>query len=125
MPCCKQVTPIVPVTSIERSVEFFRETLGFTPLVQMDGYAYLRRDDAGIRLVPAAPGTDLHDPRRQQACYIDVDGVDALYESLRAQLEHLPEGRVRAPFDQDYGQREFHVCDEDALLIFFGEASNS
>jgi hypothetical protein len=34
----------------------------------------------------------------------------------------LPDGRVRAPFDQPYGQREFHVLDEDGTLVFFGEA---
>lgn len=74
-----------------------------------------------MRLLGAPPGTDLSDPRRQQACYIDVVGLDELYATLKPALDELPPGRVRAPFDQDYGMREFHVIDEDALLIFFGE----
>ncbi|MGE4185814.1 MAG: hypothetical protein AB7E81_12590, partial [Hyphomicrobiaceae bacterium] len=53
--------------------------------------------------------------------YIDVDDVDALYAELAPQLAALPAGRVRAPFDQPYGQRELHVIDEDCSLIFFGQ----
>ena len=115
------ISPIVPVTDLARSIAFFTDVLGFTLGFRADNHAYLSRDAIAIRLVGAAPGTDLSDPRRQQACYIDVEGIDALYASMRTALDKLPPGRVRAPFDQDYGMREFHVIDEDALLIFFGE----
>lgn len=117
----KQITPIVPVADITKSIAFFEEYLRFKVGFEMDGYAYLHRDEVAIRLVNAGEGVDTHDPARQLSCYIDVVGVDALYEELKAKLETLPEGRVRAPFDQSYGQREFHVIDEDSLLIFFGE----
>jgi hypothetical protein len=76
---------------------------------------------AAIRLIEVWPEIDLHDERRQNSCYIDVDGLEDLYADLKPGLDRLPEGRVRAHFDQDYGQREFHVIDEDACLIFFGE----
>ena len=118
----KQITPMVPVADLERAIAFFQTSLDFTVTVQMDGYAYLNRDSVAIRLIQAAPGTDTHDPKRQQACYIDVEGLDNLYAELKPNLDKLPPGRVRAPFNQSYGQREFHVIDEDSLLIFFGEA---
>ena len=57
----------------------------------------------------------------EQSFYIDVDGIDDLYAELAPGLADLPQGRVRAPFDQPYLQREFHVIDEDGTLIFFGE----
>jgi hypothetical protein len=44
------------------------------------------------------------------------------YAGMAADPEKLPTGRVTVLFNQDYGQREFHVCDEDCMLIFFGEA---
>ncbi len=116
-----QITPLVPVSDITRSVRFFVDTLGFQVGFQADGYAYLTRDCAAIRLIPAGEGVDLRNQSRQQACYIDVEGVDELYQELKPKLDKLPKGRVKAPFDQDYRQREFHVLDEDALLIFFGE----
>jgi len=116
-----QITPLVPVSDINRSVNFFVETLGFEVGFQADNYAYLTRDCAAIRLLHAGEGVDLRNPNRQQSCYIDVEGVDELYEELKPKLDNLPKGRVKTPFDQAYRQREFHVLDEDALLIFFGE----
>ena len=116
-----QITPLVPVSDIDRSVRFFVDTLGFKIGFQADGYAYLIRDCAAIRIIPAGEGVDLRDRKRQQACYIDVEGVEDLYRQLKPKLDMLPKGRVKKPFEQSYGQREFHVLDEDALLIMFGE----
>ncbi|MEN0086849.1 MAG: hypothetical protein AAF737_00255 [Pseudomonadota bacterium] len=85
-------------------------------------YAFLRRDSAAIRLLQASSDLDLSSPDRENSCYIDVDDVDALYAELKGSLDSLPKGRVRPPFDQDYGQREFHMHDEDCTLLFFGTA---
>lgn len=80
-----------------------------------------KKGNEAIKLVQAGPGMDIkNDPKRQMSCYIDVDGVDALYAAHKDKLEILPDGHLRAPFDQSYGQREFHAIHE-ALLIFFGE----
>ncbi|MEO1544758.1 MAG: VOC family protein [Pseudomonadota bacterium] len=121
MPEMARITPMVPVTDIKKSINFFETVLGFETTYQQDNYAFMRRDNIAIRLLEAGKGVDLSDPRRQIACYIDVYGLDDLYAELKPKLDKLPKGRVRAPFNQDYGQREFHVIDEDALLIFFGE----
>lgn len=119
-PRLKQVTPLVPVRNVRKSAAFFVDVLGFTAEFVVDDYAYLRRETVGIRLLQPSD-FDAPDASWEVSIYIDVEGVDALYESLRPQLEVLPPGRVRAPFDQPYGQREFHVKDLDWLLIFFGE----
>ncbi|WP_238367421.1 bleomycin resistance protein [Mesobacterium pallidum] len=118
----KQITPFVPCTSLARQVAFYRDILGFEVGFQADTYAFLRRDDVAVRLVEVFKSVDLAHPERQGSFYIDVDGIDALFARLKPALDTLPEGRVRAPFDQDYGQREFHVADEDCTLVFFGEA---
>lgn len=117
-----RITPFVPCTSLDRQIRFYADRLGFTVGFRAENYAFLRRDDVAVRLVEVDREVDLHAPEREGSFYIDVKDIDALYESLRAKLADLPEGRVRAPFDQDYGQREFHVADEDCTLIFFGEA---
>ncbi len=116
-----QITPFVPCTSLDRQIEFYSGKLGFSVGFRADNYAFLRRDDVAVRLVQVDETVDLHHPERQSSFYIDVDGIDALYASLKPQLDGLPDGRVRAPFDQDYGQREFHVADEDCTLVFFGQ----
>lgn len=122
MPRLEQITPMVPVVDVGRSVAFFREVLGFTAVLESAEYAYVKREGVAIRLLRAGPGMDESEPAGEVACYIDVADVDGLYASLQSELDALPTGRVRAPFDQAYGQREFHVKDENGLLIFFGEA---
>ncbi len=119
---CHQITPFVPCTSLAAQISFYRDMLGFELGFQAENYAFMRRDTVAIRLVEVSNHVDLSHPERENSFYIDVTGIDALYDSLRAGLETLPEGRVRAPFDQPYGQREFHVADEDCTLVFFGEA---
>ncbi|NNE87025.1 MAG: hypothetical protein HKN27_03020 [Silicimonas sp.] len=45
--------------------------------------------------------------------YLDVKDIDTLCETLKPVLAKLPVVCVRAPFNQDYGQRKFRVIDED------------
>ncbi|MEL7093568.1 MAG: VOC family protein [Pseudomonadota bacterium] len=117
-----QITPFVPCTSLARQIAFFRDTLRFTVGFEAEDYAFLRRDDVAVRLVQVDGSVDLTHPERETSFYIDVENVDEVYAQMKPQLDTLAPGRVRAPFDQDYGQREFHVKDEDCTLIFFGEA---
>jgi catechol 2,3-dioxygenase-like lactoylglutathione lyase family enzyme len=116
----RQITPFVPCTSLERQIGFYRDVLGFTLGFEAANYAFLRRDAVAVRLVEVSGDVDLGHPERQGSFYIDVDDVDALWAGMAGRLAALPEGRVRAPFDQPYGQREFHVADEDCTLVFFG-----
>lgn len=120
-----QITPFVPCSSLDRQIAFYRDYLGFIVGFQAENYAFMRRDDIAIRLIEVHAGVDLSHPEREGSFYIDVQDIDALYADLEPKLRMLPKERVRAPFDQDYGQREFHVADEDCTLIFFGEAVGS
>lgn len=117
----KQITPFVPVNNLNKSIAFFEKVLGFECTFKADNYAFIRRDNAAMRIIEVDADVDMQDEKREQSCYIDVENIDTLYAELKPKLDELPEGRVRAPFNQEYGQREFHVKDEDALLIFFGE----
>ncbi|WP_424986022.1 bleomycin resistance protein [Microbulbifer sp. S227A] len=121
-PRLTQITPFVPCTSLAAQIAFYRGVLGFALGYRAENYAFLRRDAVAIRLVEVDATVDLAHPEREGSFYIDVTGIDALYQGLRPGLDTLPPERVRAPFDQDYGQREFHVADEDCTLVFFGEA---
>ncbi len=120
---CTQITPFVPCTDLAVQIGFYRDVLGFELGFQADEYAFLRRDAVAVRLVQVWDSVDLSHPERENSFYVDVDGIDTLYAALKPALDRLPEGRVRAPFDQPYGQREFHVADEDCTLVFFGEAT--
>lgn len=121
-PRLTQITPFVPCSSLPAQISFYRDILGFTVGYEAENYAFLRCDSVAIRLVEVDAAIDLHSPEREGSFYIDVAGLDAMYERLRPKLDTLPSARVRAPFDQEYDQREFHVADEDCTLVFFGEA---
>ncbi|MEX0319094.1 MAG: bleomycin resistance protein [Ruegeria sp.] len=116
-----QITPFVLCSSLDRQIEFYRDRLGFALGFRADNYAFLRRDSVAVRLLECPPRDDGRPLGDDQSFYIDVKGIDALFESLKPGLDDLPEGRVRPPFDQPYMQREFHVLDEDGTLVFFGE----
>ncbi len=121
MATLNKLTPFVVVSDMADSISFFQDILGFTVRLHVEGYAYLSRDSVAIRLILADSEKDLKSPNSQQHCYIDVTGIDELYDELEPRLQALSKGRVKAPFDTQYGQREFHVIDPDALLISFGE----
>lgn len=119
MPRLAQITPLISAADIKRSIRFYVDTLGFVAGYKSPDYAYVFRDNIAIRLLKSAEAADI---TGRQRWYIDVEGLSDLFESMRPELEKLPKGRVRLPFDQPYGQREFHVIDEDNQLLMFGEA---
>lgn len=118
-----QITPFVLASDLWNQIAFYCDRLGFALEFQADNYAFLRRDGVAIRLIECPPRNDGKPLGDEHSFYIDVEEIDALYANLSPGLDDLPEGRVRAPFDQPYGQREFHVLDEDGALVFFGECS--
>lgn len=117
----KQITPIVPCTALDEAIAFYTDMLAFEVTYQAENYAILKRDNAAIRLLEVEPGVDLIGSARQQSVYIDVEDIDNVYGQLAPRLAELPQGQVRAPFNQPNGQREFYVLDQDCTLIFFGE----
>lgn len=116
----KQLTPFLPVRDVDASVRFYEHVLGFRCTKRLEGYAHLMRDEVGIRLVSAAADKDMDSPDSQVHIYVDVEDVDELYKKLEERLSELPATRLRPLFNTTYGQREFHVIDDDVTLISFG-----
>jgi catechol 2,3-dioxygenase-like lactoylglutathione lyase family enzyme len=116
------IAPIIPVTDVRAAVAFFCDTLGFERRNDdgRGGWALIVRGEAGIQFIAAGPDYDPDNPACQTSAYVWVEGLDALWEEVRDALSDLPPERVRPPFDQEYGMREFHVSWE-AFLVFFGE----
>ena len=114
---------IVPVRDVARSVAFYRDVLDFAVelLSEPDGFAVVRKPPAAFQLLQTDETAALEATRTNISVYFRVTGLDAVYAGLADRLKALPEGRVRPPFDQPYGMREFHVKDPDGCLIFFGE----
>lgn len=122
-PVIEDAVAIVPVRDVEASVAFYRDTLGFEARFVSDdkGFGTVIRGEAALHLLRTDDAEALRATGNNISVYVWVKGVDALFAQLESKLDQLPEGHVRAPFDQPYGMREFHVKDPDGCLLFFGE----
>ena len=126
-------TPALPSRDIARSLDFYRDVLGFDVVHTEDGFAVLARDAARLHLWGATDEswlarTDWERPVVSGAesfiagtasCRIEVAGVDELYASCSECGVVHPNGQIQ---DTDWGTREFGVLDPDGNLIGLHEA---
>ena len=120
-----QITPFMHVPDIDAALAFFEQVLGFRATFRSDGYAYVEREGAGIRMLQNQ-GSDGAPPGNRRFCYyVDVRDVDGLYAELKPKLDTLPKGDVHGPADKPYRQRELLVVAPDGNLIAFGQAIGS
>jgi catechol 2,3-dioxygenase-like lactoylglutathione lyase family enzyme len=129
-----QAIPALPVQDAAAAVAFYRDRLGFEVLHHDGGFAVLARDEAVVHLWEAGDESwrerdSIEQPVRSGAesfiagtasCRIRVEGVDALYEELRAAEVLHPVSRDGVS-DEDYGAREFATLDADGNLVTFFE----
>lgn len=117
-----QVTPFMIVPALEAALDFMVSILGFQVDFRMGDYAYVSRENAGMRIMEAGPGNPFQPGNRRFAYYFDCRDVDALYAELKPKLDLLPKADVHGPADKPYGQRELLVLAPDGNLIAFGHA---
>jgi uncharacterized glyoxalase superfamily protein PhnB len=109
------VVPVLPVLDLRSAAERFRR-LGFdVELVDADlaGYAYVRRDEVVLHLSVVQ-----EHPENADVCvYLHVEDADELFaEWAMADVD----GRLSAPVDTPWGQREGNYIDPDGVLFRFG-----
>ena len=121
-PLIEDAVAIVPVRDVKASVAFYADVLGFERRLVSDdkSFGIVVHGDAALHFIKTDDAASLNATANHISVYLWVKELDALYERYRKKLDTLPEGRVRAPFDQPYGMREFHVKDPDGCLLLFG-----
>ncbi|MEM6421846.1 MAG: VOC family protein [Pseudomonadota bacterium] len=119
------IAPIVAVADPAATAAWFVDTLGFTLNSADDANAYrlVAREGAAVVLVGGADAESLAATAAHGSAYLWVADLDALWAEVAPRLAALPPDRVRAPFVQDYGMREFHVKTPDGYLVMFGESA--
>ena len=122
-PRIEDAVAIIPVADVAASLAFYRDVLGFDERMLSDDetFGIVVHGDAALHFVKAGDAASLAATANHISVYLWVSGLDALYDALEPKLAGLDEGRVRPPFDQPYGMREFHVKDPDGCLLLFGE----
>jgi lactoylglutathione lyase len=127
MPVFKKLTPNLLVASVERSLAFYVDTLGFergmtvpdaSPFafasVTSDAVEIFFNDAAGaVKEYPAFAGKPIG---ATGTLFIEVEGVDALHDRLK------PIVKIVMPIETKfYGMREFAIEDPDGYVITFAE----
>ncbi|MDB4948352.1 MAG: glyoxalase/bleomycin resistance protein/dioxygenase [Gemmatimonadetes bacterium] len=117
----KRISPMLAVESMESTLAFFRDVLGFTPTLVAAGYAIVERDGQTIHFMDAADEEVLRCVRGHTEIYIEVRGIRALWEHVRTFKDRY---RIRDLFDREYGMTEFHIEDPGSCLVFVAERTS-
>ena len=127
----KRLTPMLNVSDIERSLNFYQGALGLElissrDVVQQWRWAHLRLGACDLMLSESAgPGavTTAVDPPADDTWpaiyYYYTDDVAALHEDIKRKGFQASDLRVTA-----YGMREFELRDPDGHVLWFGQAIN-
>ena len=107
------ISPMIPSFNVKETAHFFREILGFTPVMDSQDYAIYKKNDLTIHILPA--GKEIG----QMEFYIEVNDIDELWATIK---DRVKEFKVREPFDRGYGMRELHIAvPQTNTLLFIGQ----
>lgn len=116
MPTVTKTTFVIAVPDLQASAAFYRDVLGFS-IEAMGPPGWLRYTLGACRIMAgecpeALPPSQLGD--HSYFAYLEVDSIEAYYESLRARA------RICKPLrDEPWGMREFGIVTADGHRIMF------
>jgi uncharacterized glyoxalase superfamily protein PhnB len=126
----KKLTPNLMTEDVNRTLDFYTDVLGFERLAivpetgQFD-WAMVRRDGVELMFqrrvslggeIPALTDVAIG---ASQTLYIEVSGLDQLYQQLKEQVEIVFE-----PLTTFYGAKEFAFKDCNGYVLVFSEPAN-
>ncbi len=114
----KKISPMLAVASMEETLAFYQEVLGFTAVMKSSEYSIVERDGQTIHFMKAASEHVMDCVRGHTEIYIEVSGVRSLWEHVKAFKDRY---QIRDLFERDYGMTEFHIGDPNGCLVFVGE----
>lgn len=107
--------PILCVDSIDDTVRFYRDVLGFMCIRQLQVWAALRRDDVEIMISLPNAHEPFEKPSFTGSLYFNCDDADAWWRQLK---DRAP---IVYPIENfHYGMREFAIRDNNGYCLQFG-----
>jgi catechol 2,3-dioxygenase-like lactoylglutathione lyase family enzyme len=127
----KRLTPMLNVSNIERSLDFYQKLAGFelvSPREAVDRWRWAWiRSGGGELMLPESGGPATRvgqvDPSREEGwpaiyyCY--PEDVAALHAEVKGKALQVSDLRVTF-----YGMKEFEVRDPDGHILWFGQATD-
>jgi len=107
------LSPMIPSFNIKETVRFFKDTLGFSSVLDSETYAVYQKNNLTVHILRAGENIG------QMEVYLEVDNIDELWVSIKDKVMEL---KVRIPFDREYGMRELHIeIPHTKTLLFIGQ----
>jgi hypothetical protein len=107
------LSPMIPSYDIEKTASFFRDLFYFSEVRAEKNYIILSKDNLNIQILNA--GKDIG----EMEFYLEVEGLDDLWQEMKDKLSGI---KIKAPFDREYGMREFHIIvPHTKTLLFVGQ----
>jgi uncharacterized glyoxalase superfamily protein PhnB len=116
----KSVSPKLPMRNKQKTIDFYKNQLGFEVfgVEEFDDYLMVEKDDIEIHFFLFEK---LNPYENYGQIYIRVEGIDTFYQSLiQKNVPIHPNGKLET---KSWGQREFSMLDPDFNLLTFGEAA--
>lgn len=104
--------PMLASLSLNETVDFYVNQLGFTALAVLHDYAIVGRDGAEIHFY----GCQDRHIAENTACYVRTACTQALYEEFKGRGVSL-----EPPALKPWGMKELYVIDPHGNLLKFGE----
>ena len=123
----KKLTPNLIVSSVEQSLAFYCDVLGFTKtdtVPEQSPYVFAIVQSGPVTVFLNAPGPAVEEYPAfagkaiggTLTLYMEVSGVEKIYEDLKARV------KVTMPMEKKfYGVTEFAFVDPDGYVITFAE----
>ena len=110
-----KISPMIPSTDLGEISDFMEKNLGFSTVMETPEYVIISKEGNDLHIIPSHS-----DNPNQLSVYFEVENLDKVWSSFQDFCDE--EVKVRPPFDQAYGMREFHVIlPRTNCLLFVGQ----
>jgi uncharacterized glyoxalase superfamily protein PhnB len=112
----ESVRPILSVNSMDDTILFYRNLLGFECVSRLEGWAALRKD--GVEVMISLPNDyePFERPALTGSLYFNTADVDELWDQIKDRAS------VVYPLESFYyGMREFAIRDNNGYILQFGQ----
>ena len=107
------LSPMIPSDHIEQTARFFQDLFHFSVVRAETNYIILSKDNLSIHILKA--GKDIG----EMEFYLEIEGLEDLWQEIKNKLSGI---KIKAPFDREYGMREFHlIVPHTKTLLFVGQ----
>jgi hypothetical protein len=106
---------------MHETVRLYEDALGFKVVMTSPEYSIVERDGQSIHFQKAASHEVMKCVRGHTEIYIEVSGIDLLWEHVRNFKNRY---RVRDLFVREYGMTEFRIEDPNGCLVFVGQPTS-